>query len=313
MVEVGEFNTLVIDERRQNVRFGPTAGGIWIEIDGWGAQEWDALVLLAERSSGDPPALVQYANRRVNVNRKVVFRIRERFRRQFGIPRDHADSVIVTNRNTSGIFLNPRIKARFFPPRRTARSDSDGPRALDSMLHAITRATFELFGEGGLQKAVALLPDDARHDTIEERHLPGRWIPVRYITNWMRAVHAGPAALATDAFEAFVRKVEGYRVSPYFVDYVRCHRSRLLDIRHLWRTCYDTGDFEASHSAKNDFLELRLWNHPHCENERARRTFALCWRALAEVFGVHEPWIETCELEALTGALRIRIGGDFSD
>jgi len=32
-----------------------------------------------------------------------------------------------------------------------------------------------------------------------------------------------------------------------------------------------------------------------------------------EVFGVEEPWIETCELDPLTGALRIRIGGDFSD
>lgn len=308
----GVFSTLVIDELNQNVKYGPTAEGRWIEIAGWGEQEWEVLVAIASHPRGaHQHDLVRRANNNTVANRKVIFRIRERFRKQRAIPRKHADDVIVTKRLTGAFILNPRIQVRLLSGRLRGTSEFGEARALDSILHAIARAAVEVFGQTGLDKAIALLSEEVRIDTVDTRHPPGRWIPVRYVREWMRAMFNGPAARSSELFERFIFRVESHRVSPYFIDYLKCQNYRLSDIQQMWRTGYDSGDFEAFLSPKRDFFEIRLSNHPYCETEQSRRIFALCWRELSRVFGAKDPQIEMCELEALTGALRIRIRGAF--
>lgn len=300
MLKFGIFNTLVVDELNSEVSYGPPPQGDWIRIGGWGEREWQVLVAIASHPRG-----AQWADRR------IVYRIRERFRRADGVPPQYADEIIVTRKASSTFVLHPRISARFLPARIYGAGEHNEPRAMDSMIRAVKHAGIELFGASAFRDAIALLPDETRRDTHELRHAVGRWVPVRYVTHWMRAVFDGPARQSQDAYAHFVRLVESYRLSPHFAEYIQCRETRLSDIKHMWRTCYDSGDFEAHLGSKNEFLELRLWNHPFCQSERAARVFALCWRALSEVFGASEPRIEACEFESLSGALRIRIGGTF--
>lgn len=306
------FSTLVLDQVGESVRFGPAANGRWVEIADWGEQEWDVLLAIASHPRGvSERDIARRASQQVVPTRKVVFRIRERFRKHPDIPRQLADEVIVTRRSKSTFALSPRIAARVLPGRVLGAAAVGEPRALDSLLHATMRAVAEVFDQAGLEQTISLLPNDVRTDTVDVRHPPGRWVPVRYITAWMRAVWAGPAGHADEPFALFMRHVQQHRVSPYFIEYLKCQNYRLSDIQEMWRTCYDSGDFKAWQGPNDEFLDLWLANHPYCESERSRQVFALGWRELARVFGARDPRIDICEFNELTGTLHIRIGGVF--
>lgn len=310
MLQIGQFNTLVVDERLQRVRFGPAPDGQWIDIGGWGDDEWDVLVAIVSHPSGacenDP---VRNARSRARVDRKTVFRIRRRLRSNEDMPAALAQTLIVTKRGTSTYILNPTISVRVIPGRILGAGEHNEPRALDSVVHSLKRAGLELFGGSGYQKAIELLPDDVRRDTFEMSYEPGRWFPVRYISSWVRAMRDGPATSRED-FKEFLRTMERYRLSPYYDQYFRSSRvNRLADIQRLWQTCYDSGTVEALVSDRSDWFEIRIWNHPYIRNESARWTHGFCWLSLAESLGAREAELQAAELEPLTGALRIRIAG----
>lgn len=310
MLELGELNTLIVDRQCQLVRVGPTPRDNYDEIGGWGAQEWDALMALVARSLSPAEARqLSCQGRHVVINDKVVYRIRERFRKCLG--RTVGDTIILTNRNTSNFYLNPTIKAHIVGGLIRPTSVQE-PRAHDSMIDTIVRAGTEVFGAAAFDKAIGIIPDETRRRTLEEEAQgPGHWIPVPFVTHWMRAVYAGPAALAADAYEAFISRVEHHRLTPRYREYVRCRGMRLKGIQRKWAYCYDSGIFEAALSDENDRLAIRLWNHPYCEDRRSASVFAQCWRAIAEELGAEGAHVDVCNVDRSTGALGIRISGRF--
>jgi hypothetical protein len=313
MRQLGLFNTLVVDGRTQRVQLGPSLEGLWVTIDGWGEDEWDVLLAIVSHPSGaSEHDVVRRAHFRACVDRKTVFRIRQRFRAQSDVPPHFAENIIVTKRGTSSYILNPEIKLQMLPGLVGGAGEHGEPRALDSVVGSIKHAGLELFGSSGFRKAIDLLPDDVRRDTVEMSYDPGRWFPVRYISAWIKAMREGPCGLVLGDYKEFLRTMERYRLSPYYDAYFHSGRQhRLTDIQRMWSTCYDSGRVEAIVSPKNDWYEIRLWNHPYTKTPSARWTHGFCWLSLSEALGAKDCELAACEEEELTGALRIRIRGDL--
>ncbi len=311
--ELGFFTTVIVDELIQQVKYGPSLDGEWVRFDHWGAKEWDVFLAIVSHPSGAAEHdVIRQSHGKAVVDRKVINRIRKRFASKSEIPPRYAADVIITKRGTSTYILNPRLKVRVVPGRQIGQAEHGEAMALDSIIYAIKRAGLELFGEEGLQQAVARLPDDVRMNTIEMRYPPGRWVPVRYIASWIRAMIDGPMGGSLAGYYQFLRRMEHHRLSPFFLDYYRSARHhRLANIGEMWRTCYNSGEIEAAVSPNGDWFEIRLWNHPYCHSEPARRTHALCWLALAEELGAKDCRLVAAGIEATTGAFRIRIEGNL--
>jgi hypothetical protein len=102
--------------------------------------------------------------------------------------------------------------------------------------------------------------------------------------------------------------MEHHRVNPFYVAFRKSsEEERVSQVSQMWHTCYDTGQLEAMIGPRNEYVELRLWNHPYCFNERSARIHGFCWKVLTEEVGAQDVHLEACEQEEFTGALRIRI------
>lgn len=308
------YTTLIVDERLAEARYGPSPQGTFATIDRFTEAEWAALVAIASHPLGaserDP---VARAHGKAVVNRKIVNRLRERFRAHTEIPREYTvENAVIDNRwGQATYYLNRRITAHIIPGRIVGPGEHAEARTLDLIIPAMEKAAVELFGARALAELHDCLPDDVRRYTVGA-HYPGRWIPTRFVTAWMKTLREGPARMSTPDFHQFLRRMESYRVVPGFARYHRSARQhRLSDIRDAWKTCYDSGDIQATLSPRDDWIELRIWNHPYCSSPTARETHAVCWLAIAEELGARDCRLVAHDLEDLTGAFRIRIEGDL--
>lgn len=300
------FNTLIIDESELEVAFGPSAQGEMVQIGGWGDTEWRLLLAIANGGCSELE-LLDHVGGSPDALRSGVRRIRKRFLSRKGIPRKYANALIPPKRRNKPYALGAPVTIRRTPEPLAGHGPTE-PHARVTAIHAITRAVIKRFGDAGLQQVILLLPDDVRRDTVDVSYAePGRWIPVRYVQSWMKAVWEGPAALRLSIFRRFIRIMAEYRLMPFSLDYVRDGHDLARHVRQLWSSCYSSGEIEAESSPKNDWFEIRLRNHPYCDTEQARRIHAMCWVALAEAWGATSCSLDLCELDTSSRALRNRV------
>jgi len=144
------------------------------------------------------------------------------------------------------------------------RSEQGGEaRAHQQILVAKRAAALALWGETGLARIAAKLPEETRRETIDAPIIAETWIPERWILDWHEAVFRGPAKGDEAALRRFAAEVvqQGFgRVRRVLVK-LATPATMASRAAELWRDEHTHGELIArvdKHTA-----ELTLRDHPY--------------------------------------------------
>lgn len=152
------------------------------------------------------------------------------------------------------------------------------PCARGMILVGFRDAVRALWSEAGLRQIAALLPEEARRETVDRQVLPVEWLPERYIMAWYDAVWNGPAAGSWKLFASFLDKMMdlGFgRVRKMLIGVIGAE-TMLEKAIDLWRHDHTHGVLRIKVSGKSAIATLH--DHPYINTPVSRFAIAEIYR-----------------------------------
>jgi hypothetical protein len=290
------FGKLMIDVLQGQVQWGPHA------ITGWQPVLLDALACIAAHngtiSEAEVHCLVRAETKLRTMKAKIV-----RTLVGGGVPPEYAARLII-NEFDRGVRLNPRVRATVRARAVRGAAERGGARMHDSVISSMRRAARELFGAEGLEQVLGLLPPDTRSDCTTKRLLDGSMIPVRYVTEWGRAIFNGPVEQDPEKLSRFIDLTVHYQLSATYDETALLFEQRSGDVQEVWDLLSHGGLIDLHWSDLG--FELRLSKHPFVEDPFTARAFAVAVQHLARQLNFPEAQLVTFRVD-VTGALSVQI------
>ena len=158
-------------------------------------------------------------------------------------------------------------------------SDPGEPMSKGTIVHSLIAAVRDVWGEDGIQGALARLAPDVAEATMGADFVPLKWYPTRYVVAWNSAIYDGPAAGDEATFcRCVVRSIDfGFgRVRRAFL---RIATPQLVAERAtaLWQREHTHGTLALEPDLPAGLARVTLRGHPFVESAQGRA-------ATAEVF-----------------------------
>jgi hypothetical protein len=165
--------------------------------------------------------------------------------------------------------------------------------AKHSVFVASRQAAVDLWGQAGLDAIGALLPDDARRDTVESALVAVEWLPERYVLAWHEAVWRGPARTNEAELHRFLHRAIDSQFGRVRRVLLRLIKPTMVAERaaEFWRYEHTHGTMTATQEESGVRVTLR--DHPFVGAPLSRMVlaeslrYAMTLTRVREVTGTH--------------------------